>query len=245
MSSPFQQQSFYEHLTDLRKMLVKVAYILTAGFILAFIFREQIFNILRAPIAPYLTGNGLVFTAPTDKFVAYLKTCFLAAVLVTSPLWLYQLWLFIVPALYKHEKKYATYFIFFGTILFSLGACFVYFFVFPMAFEYLLNFGGTTDKPMITINEYLEFFVVTTLVFGAAFEMPLILVIFGMMGIIDDVFLRTRRRIAIMVLAVLAAVITPPDALSMLSLLVPLVFLYELSIILVKYLKPKSIPTES
>jgi sec-independent protein translocase protein TatC len=239
MSDQFQQQSFYEHLTDLRRMLVRVAWILAVGFGVAFIFREQIFNILRAPIAPYLTGNGLVFTAPTDKFVAYLKTCFLAAVLVTSPFWLYQLWLFIVPALYKHEKKYASYFIFFGTILFSLGACFVYFFVFPMAFEYLLNFGGTTDKPMITINEYLEFFVVTTLVFGAAFEMPLVLVIFGMMGIIDDEFLRTRRRMAIMALAVLSAVITPPDALSMLALLVPMVFLYELSIVLVKFLKPR------
>lgn len=241
MSNSFQQQSFYEHLTDLRKILVRIAWILAIGFGVSFLFREEIFNILRAPIAPYLPDNGLVFTAPTDKFIAYLKTCFLSAALITSPLWLYQLWLFIVPALYKHEKKYAAYFIFFGTILFSLGACFVYFFVFPMAFEYLLNFGGTTDRPMITINEYLEFFVVTTLVFGAAFEMPLVLVIFGMMGIIDDVFLRSRRRIAIMVLAVLSAVITPPDALSMLALLVPLVFLYELSIILVKFLKPKPV----
>lgn len=241
MSTDFQNQTFYEHLADLKKMIVRILLILIAGFCVTIFFREQLFDIIRAPIAPYLPTNGLVFTAPVDKFVAYLKVCFLASAVLMSPLWLYQVWLFIVPALYKHEKKLAAYFIFFGSLLFTAGAAFVYKLVFPMAFKYLLTFGGTTDQPMITINEYLEFFMITTLVFGLAFEMPLVLVIFGMLGIIDDQFLREKRRMAIMIIAVLAALITPPDALSMLSLLVPLCILYEFSIVLVRILKPKPV----
>lgn len=240
MSDEFQQQTFFDHLNELRKCIVKVLWILVVGFVVTILFKESIFDFLRAPIAPYLPSNGLVFTGPVDKFVAYLKVCFLASALITSPLWLYQVWLFIVPALYKHEKKVAAYFIAFGSFLFTAGAAFVYYLVFPMAFKYLLTFGGTTDQPMITINEYLEFFVVTTLVFGLAFEMPLVLVLFGMLGVIDDHFLKEKRRIAIMLLAVLSAVITPPDALSMLALLAPLVFLYEVSIFLVRWLKPKT-----
>lgn len=239
--SDFESQSFFEHLHDLRVMIVRILWIIVIGFGVTIYFREEIFNIIRAPIAPFLPHNGLVFTAPVDKFVAYIKVCFLGSAVITCPLWLYQVWLFIAPGLYKHEKKLAVYFIFFGTLLFSAGTAFVYFLIFPMAFKYLLTFGGTVDTPMITINEYLEFFMMTTLVFGLAFEMPLILVVLGMVGIIDDKMLKAQRRTAVMILAILSAVVTPPDALSMLSLLAPLLFLYEVSIILVKFLKPKPV----
>ena len=239
--SNFESQSFFEHLHDLRVMIVRILWILLLGCIVTFYFDKEIFDIIRAPIAPYLPNQGLVFTGPVDKFVANIKVCFLGSAVMTCPLWLYQVWLFIAPGLYKHEKKLAVYFIFFGTLLFSAGTLFVYKLIFPMAFKYLLTFGGTTDTPMITINEYLEFFMMTTLVFGLAFEMPLILVVLGMTGIIDDKFLKAQRRTAVMVLAVLSAVVTPPDALSMLSLLAPLLFLYEVSIVLVRILKPKKV----
>ena len=220
-------------------MLIRSLWIIMIGFAVTLIFREELFAIIRAPIAPYLPNNGLVFTAPSDKFVAYIKVCFLGSVFITCPLWLYQVWLFIAPGLYKHEKRLALYFIFFGSLLFMSGTVFVYKLIFPMAFKYLLTFGGTVDTPMITINEYLEFFMMTTLVFGIAFEMPLILVVLGMMGVIDEKMLKSQRRLAVMGLAVLSAVVTPPDAMSMLSLLLPLLFLYEISIILVKITKPK------
>lgn len=110
-----------------------------------------------------------------------------------------------------------------------------------MAFKYLLTFGGTTDTPMITISEYLSFFITTTLMFGLAFEMPLILVVLAMLGLIDAQFLRAKRRVAIMVIAILSAVITPPDAISMLSLMIPLYVLYELSIFLVLWIQQKRI----
>ncbi|OFZ19343.1 MAG: twin arginine-targeting protein translocase TatC [Bdellovibrionales bacterium RBG_16_40_8] len=238
------EQSLVEHLIDLKKCIIRTLLIIFVGFCISIYFSDKIFDLIRAPIVPYLgDSGGLVFTAPIDKFMAHLKVSFLAGTIVTSPFWLYQLWLFIAPGLYKNEKKAGVTFIFFGTILFLLGVLFVYKIVYPMAFKYLLTFGGQIDKPMITISEYLGFFITTTLMFGAAFEMPLILVVLAMLGLIDDQFLRTKRRMAIMIMAVLAAVITPPDAISMLSMLGPLIFLYEVSIWVVRWLGRKQAST--
>lgn len=235
-----QSQSFIEHLIDLKKCVVNILIIVVLGFCACIYFSEQIFEYIRAPILPYL-GNvgGLVFTAPVDKFMAYLKVSFMAGAIITCPLWLYQIWNFIAPGLYKHEKKLAALFIFVGSVLFILGVLFVYKIVYPMAFKYLLTFGSEVDKPMITISEYLGFFITTTLLFGAAFEMPLVIVVLAMLGIIDDQFLREKRRVAIMVIAVISALITPPDAVSMLAMLAPMLLLYELSILVVKYMVKK------
>jgi len=234
-------QSLVDHLTELRIRLVRSAYAILAAFCGCWYFSEKLFDIIRVPIQPYLENShgGLIYTAPMDKFVAHLKVSFLAAVIISSPLWLYQVWKFIAPGLYAKEKKYAVGFIFFGTLLFSVGAAFVYFFVFPMAFHFLMTFGGQTDQAMITIDAYLSFFITTTLVFGLAFEMPLILLLLGMMGVIDHLFLKNKRRYAIVVLAAISAVITPPDALSMIMMLVPLCLLYELSIWLVYWFAQK------
>lgn len=236
----FNSQSFIGHLIDLKKCVVNILIILVIGFCACLYFSSEIFNYIRAPIMPYLGGvGGLVFTAPIDKFMAYLKVSFMAGAIITCPLWLYQVWKFIAPGLYKHEKKLATMFIVAGSALFILGVTFVYKLVYPMAFKYLLTFGGEVDKPMITINEYLGFFVTTTLLFGAAFEMPLVIVVLAMLGLIDDQFLREKRRVAIMIIAIVSAVITPPDAISMLSMLAPMLLLYEISILIVKYLVKK------
>jgi sec-independent protein translocase protein TatC len=235
-----QSQSFIEHLIDLKKCVVNILIIIVLGFCACVYFSEQIFEYIRAPILPYLgTVGGLVFTAPVDKFMAYLKVSFLAGAIVTCPLWLYQVWKFIAPGLYKHEKKLAGLFIFVGSVLFALGVLFVYKIVYPMAFKYLLTFGSEVDKPMITISEYLGFFITTTLLFGAAFEMPLVIVVMAMLGIIDDQFLRDKRRVAIMIIAIISAIITPPDAVSMLAMLAPMLLLYEISILVVKYMVKK------
>jgi len=229
----FNSQSFIEHLVDLRRCIIRSAWIIILGFAVCVYFSDKIFDIIRAPIMPYLPEGGLVFTAPIDKFTSYLKVSFMAGAIITCPGWLYQVWLFVAPGLYKKEKKMATYFIFFGSLLFVIGVLFVYKIVYPMAFKYLLTFGSTVDKPMITITEYLSFFITTTLIFGLAFEMPLILAILATMGVVDDSMLRSKRRVAYMIIAVLAAVITPPDAISMLSMLGPMILLYEISILIV------------
>ncbi|MDZ4677232.1 MAG: twin-arginine translocase subunit TatC [Oligoflexia bacterium] len=237
-----QVMTIAEHLSDLRVRLITTAYILLGGFALCYGFSEYIFNFLRDPIVPYLPAadKGLHFTGPFEKFMAHMKVSFLAGVILTSPLWLYQIWKFIAPGLYLKEKKYAAGFVFSGISLFVGGSAFAYYVVLPFAFKFLLGFGGTTDTPMITISEYIDFILKFFLAFGITFELPVILVFLGIMGVIDHQFLIKNRRYAIVVLAVISAVVTPPDALSMLALLIPLVILYEISVVLVRVLTRKT-----
>lgn len=228
------------HLTELRKTFLRILLIVFVGFLACWTFSSTIFNIVRAPILPYLPEGGLVFTAPMDKFLAHVKVSLIASVIITCPLWMYQIWLFVAPGLYANEKKMATGFLFSGTFLFLTGVSFVYFIVYPMAFNFLMAFGGETDKPMITISSYLSFFTTTTLVFGLAFEMPLIITILGMMGLVSADFLIAKRRYAIVMLAFLSAVFTPPDVISMFLMMVPMLLLYEISIFMVKIFGQKN-----
>lgn len=236
-----QSDSLVGHLYELRKCLLNSLLGIVVAFVGCWAFSEIIFDFIRGPISPFLehSGGGLVFTAPMDKFLAHLKVSFLAAFIVSSPWWLWQLWKFISPALYDSEKSFGIYFILFGTFLFISGVSFVYYVVYPLAFKFLMNFGGGLDAPMITIKEYLSFFVTTTLVFGLAFEMPLILSLLGRFGVIDKSFLQRNRRYGIVLLSILSAFITPPDVISMLLMMAPMLLLYELSVILVGIMQPK------
>jgi sec-independent protein translocase protein TatC len=237
MSLDDQQMSLVEHLTELRYRVVKMLQGIFLGMVACIYFSEYLLAVIRKPILPYLGENGgLVFTGVMDKFMAHLKVGALAGVILTCPYWLYHVWAFISPGLYRKERKYAAAFIVSGTVLFLLGVVFVYYLVFPAAFEYLFTIGGDTDKPMITIGEYLSFFTLMTIMFGVAFEMPLILVLLALMGVFDAAFLRKNRRFAIVIMAVVAAILSPPDALSMVMMWVPLVIFYEASIIVISML---------
>jgi sec-independent protein translocase protein TatC len=239
-------QSLIDHLTELRVRLIYSGYGILAGFLASWAFSDRIFDVIRRPIQKFLPSGGLVFTAPMDKFLAYVKVSFLSGVVLSCPIWILQIWKFVAPGLYQHERRYAVSFMAFGTILFMIGVSFVYFVVFPMAFQFLLGFGTAADKPMITIDAYLSFFTNMVLVFGLAFEMPLVLALLGMLGVIDHKLLLEYRRYAIVALAILAAIVTPPDAISMMMMLVPLVLLYEISIWVVKFVgKSKSVTPKS
>lgn len=232
--------SFMDHLVELRYRIMRSLWAILAGMVVCYNFSGQIFDIIRAPIQPYLTNGGLVFTSPLDKFVAHLKIDFFGGIVLTCPFWIYQLWKFLSPGLYDRERRFAFAFIGAGTSLFAAGVCFAYFLVLPMAFQFLMTFGGDTDKPMITIEKYLSFFVNTSLGFGLSFEMPLVITLLGMLGIVSQQFLREKRRYAVLIIAIVSAIITPPDLISMLIMLVPMLLLYELSILAVGFVAPKN-----
>ena len=228
-----------DHLGELRERLIRAAYAILGGTALCWAYHDWIMQVATAPIRSYLPGGHLAFTNPVDAFMTGVKLSVGGGVVLASPVWIYQLWKFIAPGLYSHEKKYTSMFVGAGVSLFLLGASFVYFLVLPMAFKFLLTFAGDVATPMITLSEYLSFFLTTTLVLGGAFELKLVLTMLGILGLVSPQFLREKRRYAIVILAVISAIITPPDMLSMLMLLVPMVLLYEISIVLVAIVAKK------
>jgi sec-independent protein translocase protein TatC len=226
-------QTLYEHLAELRVRLINSAYILIVATGICYAFSEKIFDFIRSPIAPYLPDGGLIYTGPLDKFMAHIKISFVCGVIISCPLWLYQIWKFVAPGLYQKERKYSVGFIVSGSMLFVAGAAFAYYIVLPMAFHFLMNFGGTVDKPMISIDQYLGFFTQMCMMFGVAFELPLIISILGMLGLVSQAFLKAKRRYAVMILAIVSAVISPPDLMSMIMMLVPMLALYEIGVLVV------------
>ena len=235
-----EQQTLIHHLVELRSRLIKSAYgiILSAGF--CYYHSSQIFDYLRKPIENYLPSGGLVYTAPMDKFMAHIQISIFAGLTVAFPWWAYQLWKFVAPALYSKEKKYTAAFLSVGSVLFLTGAAFAYWIALPEAFQFLMNYGGEVDKPMITIDSYLSFVAISILAFGIAFELPLVLVIFGLLDLVSARFLKDKRRYAVVGLAVVSAVLTPsPDMFSMLMMLVPMCLLYEISIFCVAAIEKK------
>ncbi len=241
-----QGQTLTDHLSELRDRLIKSAYGILAMMVVAWNFREKVLESIVAPVQQYLPNGKLIFLSPTDMFMAHIKITAMLGIIFSCPIWLYQLWKFISPGLYAHEKKYSVAFIGSGVGLFLLGSGFCYFLVLPAALKFLLQeFGSSVGQAMLTLEEYLSFFVTMILVFGAAFEMPLIIVLLGLFGIVDQKFLREKRRYAIVILAIVAAIVTPPDLLSMLMLLVPLMVLYEISILIVGLLGRRKAPEDS
>jgi sec-independent protein translocase protein TatC len=232
-------QTLIDHLEELRKRLIRAFIAIFIGMGIAWSQTDRIMDWIRQPIAPYLPEGGLIFTGVMDKFMAHIKVAAMSGVILSCPFWIYQLYKFVAPGLYKHERRYAMFFILFGSTLFLSGVAFVYFLVYPAAFHFLMTFGGATDKPMISIAEYLGFFTMTTMMFGLAFELPLILTLMAMLGVIDSAFLKAKRRYAVVLLAVVSAILTPPDLISMLMMMVPMVFLYESAIWIVYFFVEK------
>lgn len=226
-------QTLVDHLGELRTRIIHSLYAILAATFLCFHFGEQIFNWLRKPIEPYLPQGGLIYTGPLDKFMAHVKIAIVAGIILSCPVWLWQIWKFVAPGLYRRERGYALAFIGAGSFLFLLGVSFSYFVVLPMAFHFLMTFGGDIDKPMIAIESYLSFVSQITLMFGLSFELPLIMTLLGMMGLVSRQFFASKRRYAIMIMAIISAIVTPPDLLSMLMMLGPMIILYEIGVLVV------------
>jgi sec-independent protein translocase protein TatC len=228
------QMSFLEHLEELRKRLVRAILSIAIGFGVCFYFHEGICNYLTKPVTDTLRAlkmpEKLVYTNPIDPFNMYLKMSAMAGLFLASPYVLLQLWLFISPGLYRHEKRYVWPFVGLTSGLFICGGFFAYKLAFPPALMFLLKFGHNF-QPMVTINEYLGLAMTIIIGVGLVFELPVIILILSLFGIVTPKFLIRQIRYAVLVTAVLAAAIAPtPDLATLFMLWIPMVGLYIISI---------------
>lgn len=226
------KQPFLSHLAELRERLIKSFIAIGVGCVIAYIFSEELFNILLWPLKDLLPeGEGLIFTGLTEMFFTYLKTAFIAGILFASPVVFYQIWMFIAPGLYQHEKRYIIPFIFFSTILFVGGALFGYFIVFPMGFKFFLGYSNEYIQALPSVKNYFSLSYKLLLAFGIVFQLPLLIYFLSKMGVVTVDFLRRRRPFAVLAAFIIGAILTPPDIISQFMMAIPLIILYEIGII--------------
>jgi sec-independent protein translocase protein TatC len=223
------------HLQELRKRLILSFIAIGGGFVFCYAFAESIFNILAAPLIKVMpSGSSLIFTSVAEAFFTYMKIAFIAGLILTSPFILYQIWAFVAPGLYRHEKRYVVPFVLAGSFFFALGIFFGYYVAIPIGFKFLLGFATDIIKPMPSMKDYLSFSIKFLLAFGLVFEFPVALVLLARIGVVDAKTLARQRKYAILLIFIFAAVMTPPDLISQVLMALPLMGLYELSILLSK-----------
>ncbi|MCC5910602.1 MAG: twin-arginine translocase subunit TatC [Clostridiaceae bacterium] len=221
--------SLIQHLEELRKRLIVCIATLLLTSIASFMFVEDIRYILIRPAG----SLKLIYTTPPEALIANIRLSILAGILLAMPVFTYQFLVFIMPALYKNEKKLLFPIVFAMLIMFSIGIAFAYIVAFPFAITFFLQFASQDLVPMFTITQYTAFVTQFLLTFGLVFLLPLLFVILGMLNIVTAPFLRRIRKYVLLVIAVGAAIITPPDVISQLMIGGPLVVLYEVGILLV------------
>ncbi|NDD91108.1 twin-arginine translocase subunit TatC [bacterium] len=230
---------FFEHADELRTRLMRCLYIFMAGFILCYFLAEPILAFLRQPLFDALPPERqrLYFTSLFENFLTHLKVAGYASLCFFSPLYFHQLWGFIAPGLHPREKRWVIPFLSAGAVFFILGATFAYKVLFPVGFKYFVQYGAPTDVPLLTIGSYYDTCLKLMLLFGVSFELPVILVFLGWLGVLTPTQLRTNRRAAILVITVMAALFAPPDAVSMLLLMAPLILMYEGAIVVIAWIQ--------
>ena len=235
-----EKQPFLSHLEELRKRLVVCAIGVGAGFVIAYIFAERLFQLLVAPLKAVMPeGDQLIFTNLPEMFFAYIKVAFIAGIMAAAPLIFYQLWMFIAPGLYQKEKKMAIPFVISSTILFVGGALFGYFVVFPFGFKFFIGFSNEYVKALPSVKQYFSFSMKLLFAFGVVFELPVIIFFLSKMGIVTPQLLKQKRKYAILLTFVLAAILTPPDVITQCMMAGPLIVLYEIGIIVSRIAQKK------
>ncbi len=236
-----EKMPFTSHLDELRTRLIRILIAVGIGFVGCYFFKERIFEFLARPLTTVLPDNSyMIFTSLPEAFFTYLKISILASVFLTSPYTLYQIWKFISPGLYKSEKKYMVPFVIFSTIFFVGGSLFAYHIVFPLGFKFFVAFGTESIKPMISVREFLSFSMKLLIAFGLIFELPIFMYFLSRIGMVNSQTLKVKRKYAILLVFVIAALFTPPDVVTQCLMAVPLMLLYEISIWIVKLGEKKS-----
>ncbi|MBR4741854.1 MAG: twin-arginine translocase subunit TatC [Desulfovibrio sp.] len=228
--------SLMEHLNDLRRCLTKACIAAFVGFVLCFLVIDPIFNALVAPLLKVLpAGSHPIYTTLPEGFFIRMYIAFVAGLFVTSPIVFYQIWSFIAPGLYEEEKRYILPLAFISAFFFIGGALFCFFIVFPYAFSFFISFATEEVVTMPKISDYLDFVVKLLLAFGLIFEMPLFSFFLSRMGIITTQGMRKVRKYAVLVIFIVAAILTPPDVVSQILMAIPMLLLYELSILITMF----------
>jgi sec-independent protein translocase protein TatC len=223
---------FTAHLEELRSRLIKCFIAVGVGFVLCYGFKEQLFKILTAPLMAVMkSGETLIYTNLPEAFFTFLKAAFLSGLMVASPIIIYQFWMFVAPGLYQKERRMLLPIIFLSSLFFIGGALFGYYIVFPWGFKFFLGFASETIKPLPSMKEYLSFSSKLLLAFGLVFELPLVLTFLAKLGLVSVDFLKKNRKYAILVFFAGAAILTPPDVVTQVMMALPLMVLYEISIL--------------
>ena len=243
------QTSFVEHLTELRSRLVKSFIYLFIFFVICYFFAENIYSFLVKPYAEAVKDDEinrrLIFTALQETFITYLKVAFFTAIFVTSPIILTQIWKFIAPGLYKNEKRALLPYLIATPTLFLLGGMLVYYLIMPLMIKFFLSFETSAQINSLPIqlepkvNEYLSLIMRLIFAFGISFQLPVLLSLLARVGFIDSEYLKKRRKYVIIIIFIAAAILTPPDPITQIGLGIPLLILYELSILSVKIIEKK------
>ena len=226
------QIPFTAHLEELRKRLIVCFVAVGVGFVAAYGFKEKLFQILTRPLISVMnTQDNLIFTGLPEAFFTYLKVAFLAGLMLAAPVIIYQFWMFVAPGLYDKEKRHLIPIVFLSSVFFIGGALFGYFIVFPFGFKFFLGFATDTIRPLPSMKEYLAFSAKLLLAFGLVFELPLVITFLAKLGIVSVDFLKKNRKYALLLFFVFAAILTPPDVVTQIMMALPLMILYEISII--------------
>lgn len=233
------KMSFFDHLTELRTRIVWSLVPAGVGLLVALYFTK--------PVLKFLSGHlntELVFTTPTEAFWTYMKVAMIMGLFIAMPVILWNVWAFVAPGLHKHERKYAAPFVIIGSLLFIGGGAFALLVVVPFAITFLVSFGQDQGlRPMITISSYIDFILKFTLAFGVVFEMPVVITLLSMLGVVTPQFLSRNRKYAILINFVIAAMLTPtPDIVNQSLMAGPLIILYEVGIICARVFGRKTKP---
>jgi sec-independent protein translocase protein TatC len=248
------QMPLLDHLIELRNRLMYSCAALLIGFVICYFFAEQIYAFLVQPLADIYqgqTGRRMIYTGLAEAFFTYLKVAFWAGAFLTFPFVAAQLWLFIAPGLYRTEKRAFLPFLAATPILFFLGGAMVYYFIFPLAWRFFVSFetppgeGALPIELEARVGEYLSLVMKLIFAFGLSFQLPVALTLMGRVGLITSEQLARNRKFAIVGVFVVAAVITPPDVISQVGLAVPIILLYELSIIAVRIVEKRRAEAEA
>lgn len=227
------------HIADLRKRLVISSITIVVMFFACFSFYEPILEWMMAPVKHALpVGTSMIAVEIQETFFTAMKVAFFAGFILSLPVIFWQLWLFLAPGLYDHEKKLVIPFVFFATLMFLLGASFAYYIVVPIGFDFLIAFGNSVVNVLPSIGKYVGFFTKLMIGFGIAFELPVITFFLAKIGIVNDQMLKDFFRYAVVLIFIVSAVLTPPDVISQVLMAAPLLILYGVSIYIAKVFNP-------